>query len=802
MKAIPGVEYVRTSPDKPPVAVIDKRPMPLSKKIIFAVIGLIAASAWAVIAFVRGESVNAAYFVIAAVGTYIIAFRFYARLVEYKIVQPRNDHATPAERHNNGRDFLPTDRRVLFGHHFAAIAGAGPLVGPVLATQMGYLPSVIWIVIGAVLAGAVQDYLVMVLSSRRRGRSLGQMIKDEMGSLGGIVGTIGILFIMVMLIAVLGLIIVQALVGSPWGVFSIACTIPIALFMGLYLRFLRPGRVAEVSVIGVVLLLLAIWGGRAVSQASWGHIFNLTGVQLAWCLIGYGFLASVLPVWLLLAPRDYLSTFMKVGTIVLLAAGVIIAHPIVRAPAVSTFAHRGDGPVFAGNLFPFLFITIACGALSGFHSLISSGTTPKLVEKETQMRAIGYGGMLVESFVAVMALVTAIAMDPQLYFAINAPAAATGALTNLQGATPDALLQAANHAADYVRNTLGIAPPPGVDPITGQALVDEAHSIGEMQVISKTGGAPTLALGMAHIFHSFLGGAAFKEFWYHFAIMFEALFILTTVDAGTRVARFMLSDALGNLPGAFRKFRDPSWVGGTWACSAIVVAGWGSILVMGITDPLGGINTLYPLFGISNQLLAAMALTLVTVVVIKKGLIKWAWIPAIGLVWDLVVTLTASYHKAFSKVQALGYWTQHQCYVAAKSAATSGAITPSDKGVFKYTSTAPKCSVTGTLKQMDAVLRNTMVQEILQILFALCVIIVVGVGIWVAVKTIRAGGTLPTAEEEPVASHLFAPADLAMSNLEKEVKAEWLAYEAENGVKEPALTVAVSDAEAGEDANL
>ena len=781
MSAPPGVEFVHTDTGKPPVAVIDKRPMPLSKKIIFAVIGLLTAGAWAVIAIVRGEQVNASYFVIAAVGTYIIAFRFYSRLIEYNIIRPKNDRATPAEQYNNGRDFVPTDRRVLFGHHFAAIAGAGPLVGPVLATQMGYLPSVIWIIIGVVLGGAVQDYMVMWLSVRRKGRSLGQMIKDEMGTVGGIIGTIGVLTIMLIIIAVLGLVITQALVGSPWGVFSIGCTIPIALFMGLYLRFIRPGKVAEVSVIGVVLMLLAIWGGRYVSQTDWGQVFDLTGTQLAWCLIIYGFFAAVLPVWLLLAPRDYLSTFMKVGTILLLAAGVIIVHPIVQAPAVSQFASRGDGPVFAGNLFPFLFITIACGALSGFHALISSGTTPKLIEKESQMRPIGYGGMLVESFVAVMALVTAISLDPGLYFAINAPAAVTGG--------------APETAAAWV-NSLNL-PSGGLDP---QALIDAAEGVGEKSIISRTGGAPTLAIGMAEIFHQILGGQGFKEFWYHFAILFEGLFILTTLDAGTRVARFMLSDALGNLPGVFRRFREPSWVVGTWLCSAVVVLAWGSILVMGVTDPLGGINTLYPLFGISNQLLAAIALTLVTVVVFKKGLFKWVWIPGLALVWDLTVTLTASFQKAFSSVQAIGYWTQNRCYTAARAAARAGQTTANDAGAFKYTSDSPKCAVTGTMDQMDAVVRNTYIQFSLQLLFAACVIGVVVVGVTVIVKALRAG-TLPTTEEPDVGSHMFAPADLGMSRIEREVNAQWLAYDAEHGPKEPALSGAAAGAAASEEAH-
>src|SRR5581483_10849878 len=430
--AAPAVEeddvtYVRTDPELPPVAIIDRSPITLRHKIVFGVVALLGAIAWALIAFARGETVNAVWFVIAAICTYVVAYRFYARLIEMKIVRPRDDEATPAELLENDVDYMPTDRRVLFGHHFAAIAGAGPLVGPVLAMQMGYLPGAIWIIIGAVFAGCVQDYLVLWVSTRRRGRSLGQMVRDEVGAVGGAAAIVAVIVIMVILLAVLALVVVNALAQSPWGVFSIAMTIPIALFMGVYLRFLRPGRISEITLIGVALLLLAVLAGNWVAETSWGQDwFGLSKIALSWCIVIYGFAASVLPVWLLLAPRDYLSTFMKVGTIALLALGILIARPTIQAPAVSEFAHSGTGPVFAGSLFPFLFITIACGALSGFHALISSGTTPKLLEKQGQMRLIGYGGMLTESFVAVMALVAAAILNQHLYFAINAPEAKTG----------------------------------------------------------------------------------------------------------------------------------------------------------------------------------------------------------------------------------------------------------------------------------------------------------------------------------------------------------------------------------------
>ncbi|OBK28839.1 carbon starvation protein CstA [Mycobacterium asiaticum] len=730
------ISYVRTEPDLPPVAIVDHFPITVGHRVFFAVVAVIGAIAWAVVAFARGETVNAIWFVAAAICTYIVAYRFYARWVEMKIVRPRDDHATPAEVLEDGTDYVPTDRRVLFGHHFAAIAGAGPLVGPVLAAQMGYLPGTIWIIFGAVFGGCVQDYLVLWMSTRRRGRSLGQMARDELGVVGGAAALIGVLVIMVILIAVLALIVVRALAQSPWGVFSIAMTIPIAVFMGCYLRFLRPGRVTEVSVIGFVLLLLALASGNWVAETSWGASwFSLSPVTLCWCLVGYGFAASVLPVWLLLAPRDYLSTFIKVGAIAVLAIGICIAQPVMQAPAISQFATNADGPVFAGALFPFLFITIACGALSGFHSLISSGTTPKLLEKESQMRLIGYGGMMTESFVAVMALITASILDQHLYFALNAPTAQTGGT--------------ADTAATYV-NTLGLSGAPA----TAEKISQAATSVGEQSIVSRTGGAPTLAFGMAEVLHRVFGGADLKAFWYHFAIMFEALFILTTLDAGTRVNRFMLSDALGNLGGPFAKLRNPSWRPGVWMCSVVVVALWGGILLMGVTDPLGGINTLFPLFGIANQLLAAIALTVITVVVIKKGMLRWAWIPGIPLLWDLAVTMTASWQKIFSGDPKVGYWTQHFQYSAARQAGKTAFVSATNP------------------RQLDDVIRNTFVQGTLSVLFATVVLIVFAAAIVVSAKAIR-GVVHPTTEDEPVDSNRFAPSGLIPTAAERDVQKLW-----------------------------
>src|ERR1700741_4250578 len=670
-------------------------------KALWTGIAVLGAVSFAIVALNRGETVNAAWLVVAAICIYFIAYRFYGLFVAARVLGGDGTRLTPPVRHNDGLDYVPTNRYVLYGHHFAAIAGAGPLVGPVLAAQMGYMPGVLWILAGAVFGGAIQDMTVLFLSTRRDGRSLGDIVRAEMGPVAGTIAGVGILLICVIVLAVLALVVDKALIGSPWGTFAVFCSIPIALLMGIYSRFIRPGRVGEMSLLGCVLLLAALIYGKTVSETpALAQYFDLKGETLALIIIGYGFVASVLPVWLLLAPRDYLSTFMKVGAIALLAIGICIARPEMQAPAISQFATRGNGPVFAGSLFPFLFITIACGALSGFHSLISSGTTPKLLEKESQMRLIGYGGMLTESFVAIIALITAAIINQHLYFVMNAPAAQTGAT--------------AQTAAEYV-NGLGLSGAP----ISGAEITAAAEGVGENSIVSRTGGAPTLAFGMSEVLHQVFGGESLKAFWYHFAIMFEALFILTTVDAGTRVARFMLSDGLANLGGPMRRLRNPSWRLGGWACSLIVVAGWGSILLMGVTDPLGGINTLFPLFGIANQLLAAIALTVVTVIVIKKGLLKWAWIPGIPLLWDLTVTLTASWQKIFSGDPAVGYWTQHSQYLAAKQAG---------KTAFGAAKNA---------HQLDEVIRNPFIQGTLSIIFAMVVVIVVIVGLVVAFKAIR-----------------------------------------------------------------
>src|SRR3954466_14525428 len=546
---------------------------------IWTAVAVIGAVAWGVIALVRDEQISAAWLILAAVGSYAIAYRFYARFIQYRVLGADAHRATPAERLDDEHDFQPTDRRVLFGHHFAAIAGAGPLVGPVLAAQMGYLPGTIWIVAGVIFAGAVQDMVVLFFSMRRDGKSLGQMARDEIGPVGGAAALVAVLAIMIILLAVLALVVVNALANSPWGTFSLAMTIPIAFFMGFYMRVLRPGRVLETTAIGVTLLLIAIALGGVVQDSSLADTFTLSPEALSFCLIGYGFVASVLPVWMLLAPRDYLSTFMKVGTILLLALGILVTLPVMKNEAVTKFASSGEGPVFAGALFPFVFITIACGALSGFHALIASGTTPKMIEKESQVRFIGYGAMLMESFVAVMAIIAACIIEPGLYYAMNAPAGVLG----------DSV-QSASQAV----NQLGFQITPG-------ELQSAASAVDEQSLIARTGGAPTLAIGMSEVF-SGATAQSLQAFWYHFAIMFEALFILTTVDAGTRVGRFMLQDTLGNV---IKPFRDVSWKPGLWMSSAVVVAAWGWFLYGGVTNPLGGINQLFPLFGIANQLLAA-----------------------------------------------------------------------------------------------------------------------------------------------------------------------------------------------------
>ena len=695
--------------------------------LIWGAVAIVGAICWTVLALSRGEEVSALWILFAALSSYAIAYRFYARFIAYRVLGVDDTRATPAERLENGQDFDVTDRRVLFGHHFAAIAGAGPLVGPVLAAQMGYLPGTIWIVVGVIFAGAVQDMVVLFFSMRRDGKSLGQMVREEIGMVGGIAALIAVFAIMIIILAVLALVVVNALAESPWGVFSIGLTIPIALFMGYYLRHLRPGRVSEVTMLGVGLLLLAIIGGGYVDQMGLTEVLTLSKEQLTVGLVLYGFIASILPVWMLLTPRDYLSTFMKIGVIVLLAVGLLFAAPVLQNQAVTDFAIEGTGPVFAGKIFPFVFITIACGALSGFHALIASGTTPKMLAKESQVRMIGYGGMLMESFVAISALIAASIIDPGLYFAINSPAGATGG-------EPGA-------AAEFVRS-IGFS-------ISPADLTAAAQSVEEETLISRTGGAPTLAFGMSSIFSSAFGGWL-AAFWYHFAIMFEALFILTAVDAGTRVGRFMLQDTIGNF---WPKYGDLAWKPASWSASAIVVGLWGYMLYVGVTDPLGGINQLFPLFGISNQLLAAIALTLCVTLLIKHGKVKWAWIPGVGLLWDLIVTMTASYQKVFSDNPKIGYFTQRSTYQDAL-----------DKGELLAPAT--------DADQMQTIITNSTVNGTLQALFALLVIIVVVNALFIWFKAARAGG-LPTTEVPKQPSNLVAPSDFFATKEEKEAVREW-----------------------------
>ena len=597
------------------------------------------------IALKRGETINAIWIVAAAGCVYLIAYRFYSKFIANKVLGLDATRQTPAHKFNDGLDYVPTNKNVLFGHHFAAIAGAGPLVGPVLAAQMGYLPGMMWILAGVVFAGAVQDFIVLFMSTRRDGRSLGDLIKSEMGEIPGMIALLGTFMIMVIILAVLALIVVKALTGSPWGTFTVMATIPIALFMGIYSRYVRVGRIGEISLIGFVLLMLAIIGGQWVHDSPvWGPMFTFTGTELTWMLIGYGFVAAVIPVWLLLAPRDYLSTFLKIGTILALAIGILVVAPDLRMPAVTKFVD-GTGPVWSGGIFPFLFITIACGAVSGFHALIASGTTPKMLENETQARFIGYGGMLMESFVAIMALIAASTIDPGVYFAMNSPAALLG--TTAQSAA------AAVSQMGFV--------------ITPEALEQMARDVGEHTIISRAGGAPTLAVGMAHILSNVVGGQTMMAFWYHFAILFEALFILTAVDAGTRAGRFMLQDLLGAFaPSLKRTDSLPANLLATGLC----VAAWGYFLYQGVVDPLGGINTLWPLFGIANQMLAGIALMLGTCVLFKMKRGKYAWVTALPTLWLLACTLTAGYQKIFHVDPRIGFVAHANKYQAAHDAGT------------------------------------------------------------------------------------------------------------------------------------
>ena len=656
------------------------------------IVAIIGACALGVVALRRGEAINALWIVVAAVAIYLVAYRYYSLFIATRVMQLDPRRATPAVLNNDGLDYVPTNKHILFGHHFAAIAGAGPLVGPVLAAQMGYLPGTLWLIAGVVLAGAVQDFMVLFLSTRRNGRSLGDMVREEMGRIPGTIALFGCFLIMIIILAVLALIVVKALAESPWGIFTVMATIPIAMFMGIYMRYIRPGRIGEISVIGVALLLLSIWlGGQIAADPAWAKAFTFTGIQITWMLVGYGFVAAVLPVWLILAPRDYLSTFLKIGTIIALAIGILVTMPELKMPALTQFTD-GTGPVWKGGLFPFLFITIACGAVSGFHALISSGTTPKLLDNETNARYIGYGGMLMESFVAIMAMVAASVIEPGVYFAMNSPAAVVGS----------DVVSVATAVSSW-----GFA-------ITPEALQAVAHDIGETTILARAGGAPTLAVGIAQILHSVLPGENTMAFWYHFAILFEALFILTAVDAGTRAGRFMLQDLLGSFVPALK--RTESWTANLIA-TAGCVAMWGWLLYQGVIDPLGGINTLWPLFGISNQMLAGIALMLSTVVLIKMKRQRYIWVTMLPAVWLLICTTTAGFIKLFDANPAVGFLALARKY---SDALAQGQVI------------APAKSV----EQMQHVIFNAYTNATLTVLFLLVVFSIlffalkVGVAAW------------------------------------------------------------------------
>lgn len=660
----------------------------------WALVGALGAAALAVVATQRGESINALWIVVAAVSVYLIAYRYYSLYIADRIMRLDPTRETPAVRHNDGLDYVPTDKYVLFGHHFAAIAGAGPLVGPVLAAQMGYLPGLLWILAGVVLAGAVQDFMVLFVSMRRDGRSLGELIRAELGTIPGIVALFGAFLIMVIILAVLALIVVKALAESPWGTFTVMATIPIALLMGVYSRWIRPGRIGEVSILGFVLLMAAIIFGQNVAEdPALAAMFTFTGTQLCWMLIGYGFVASILPVWLLLAPRDYLSTFLKIGTIVGLALGILVLAPHLQMPAVTKFVD-GTGPVWSGSLFPFLFITIACGAVSGFHSLISSGTTPKLIDNEVNARFIGYGGMLMESFVAVMALVAATVIDPGVYFTMNSPAA-------IVGTTPE--------SASAAVTAMGF-------PISPETIKQTAADVGEHSVISRAGGAPTLAVGMAHIISNVVGGKAMMAFWYHFAILFEALFILTAVDAGTRAGRFMLQDLIGV---AVPAFKDTASWGPSIVATGLCVAAWGFFLYQGVTDPLGGVNTLWPLFGISNQMLAAIALTLCTVVIFKMKRERYALVTIVPTLWLVACTLTAGLQKVFSADPRVGFLAHADRYATALA---EGKVLAPAK----------------TADQMRQIVLNDRIDAVLALVFVGVVVAIIAFGVKACLKAYRA----------------------------------------------------------------
>lgn len=640
--------------------------------VIWVAIAAFGAFAFAGIALNRNEPVSAAWLVTAAICVYLIAYRFYSKFIAEKVCRLDDTRITPAERYNDGLDYVPTNKYVVFGHHFAAIAGAGPLVGPVLAAQMGYLPGFLWILVGVVFAGAVQDFVILFCSLRRDGRSLGEMVKMEMGPIAGGVALVGTLGIMIIILAALGLVVVKALGESPWGTFTVAVTIPTAMVMGIYMRSIRPGKVGEASAFGVLVLLLAIWYGQYVAKdPRFGPAFTYSASALAWAIIIYGAVASMLPVWLLLAPRDYLSTFLKIGVIVALAIGIYLVEPQLRMGSVTRFVD-GSGPVFSGPLFPFLFITIACGAVSGFHALISSGTTPKMIERESHARFVGYGGMLMESFVAMMALCAACVLDPGIYFAMNSPAA-------IIGNTPQ-------HAAEVISNWGWV--------ITPEAISQTSADVGEHTILNRAGGAPTLAVGIAQIMAQVFGGKALEAFWYHFAILFEALFILTAVDAGTRAGRFMIQDLLGHIYAPLG--RTESVLSNIFA-TVLCVAAWGYFVYEGTIDPLGGVNTIWPLFGISNQMLAGIALLLATTVLIKLKRQRYAWVTLMPTAWLLVCTLTAGGMKAFSSDPRIGFYALANKY---SEAALAGTVLAPAKNIAEMQRVALNNYICGTLTVM------------------------------------------------------------------------------------------------------
>ena len=675
----------------------------LKSFLLWGIVVLVGVAAFTTLAINRGEHVNAVWMIVDAVSVYCIAYRFYSLYIAKNILELDVNRMTPAERHNNGVDYVPTNKKVLFGHHFAAIAGAGPLVGPVLAAQMGYLPGTLWIIFGVVLAGAVQDMMVLFMSMRRDGKSLGDIVKQELGTAAGVIASIGILMIMVIITSVLALIVVKALTHSPWGTFTIIATVPIALFMGVYTRYIRPGKIGEIAIFGFIALMLAVIYGDTVAKSSFGHIFDLTGVQLAIFIMAYGTISSLLPVWLLMTPRDFLSTFLKIGTIMALAIGIIIVGPELRMPAVTHFID-GSGPVFSGKLFPFLFITIACGAVSGFHALISSGTTPKMIENEIDVRVIGYGGMLMESFVAIMALAAAACLDPGVYFAMNSPAALIGTDVNT--------------AAQAITTHLQI-------PVDAATLANTAREVGEHTILSRAGGAPTLAVGMAHIMSRLIPGEAMMAFWYHFALLFEALFILTAVDAGTRVSRFMFQDLLGI-------FIKPLGNTGSIPANAIgtvlAVGSWGYFLYTGVTDPLGGINSLWPLFGIGNQMLAGIALIMCAVILVKMKKERFVWVPVLPAVGLLIVTTVACLQKIFDPDVRVSFLAHAAKY---NNAAESGKVLAPAKD----------------LSQMHQIVFNDYVNAGLSVAFLAVVIFVAIYGLRVALKARKIAW--PTAKEVP-----------------------------------------------------